>query len=593
MEITKERLEKSILKKIGDFRIFQDILLGKGSFGEVYLSAKYNSNKTISLSDQLYAAKAINKKAIDPKKLAKFEESVFKEIFILKNLHHPNIVTLIDVRSTENRFYLIFEYCSGGTLETYRKSKGVNAVLLEAEALEITKQIAEAMQFCVTNNPPIIHRDLKPANVLLEGGKVKISDFGFARLVENTSDKLKLTTNIGSPLYMAPEIYKGEPYNTKCDVWSLGIILFELLFGRTPWNSKLQTEDDLFKKNILKKPLIFPDDPKIKEATKQLIMGMLQLEQDERMTFEQVLDHAALKPKKHKIKNEEDSQLKNLNKSVSKNLELINKYPLVENCYVNKAKSKTFEEEEKKNNENNDSEKKMDDLANVFEVTNLISKEEIEKNNIIVKQAEDFVGFYLNIVRFLRKVFHHIKAYEKKLRELEVSKQNLMKYMLFLKKMELIVLFKIKKILENGKVNDSLVQEFYATSSKIELLNVLKETFEESMSVFNEILEESMDFEEKTVYFKPEFDYNAAFNKGYRRQFEEFWNLLKVKLEKMDGRMLKLTMEVGISRDLFEFFRFVKGENNTDQFYQLYQDLKNPEKVTIFLEKKVKKEINK
>ena len=204
-EITKERMEKSVLKKIGDFRIFQDICLGKGCFGEVFLATKHTASKTISASDTLYAAKAIAKMNIinpkDPKlkeKMAHFEEKVYKEIFILKKVQHPNIVSLIDVRSTENRFYLIFEYCSGGNLESFRRSKGEKyGHLMEAQALETTRQIAEAMNYCVSMDPPIIHRDLKPANILLEGQKVKISDFGFARLVDNQTDKLILTTNIG------------------------------------------------------------------------------------------------------------------------------------------------------------------------------------------------------------------------------------------------------------------------------------------------------------------------------------------------------------------------------------------------------------
>ena len=199
MEFSKEKLEKSVLKKVGSFRIFQDIKLGSGTFGVVYLSSLYTPNE-ISLTDTFYAAKAINKKVIDPKRLAEFEEKIITEIVILKQLDHLNIVKLIDVRSTDNNYYLILELCKGGTLESYRRKKD-NKRLTETEALDIIRQIASAMIYCNQKEPPIIHRDLKPANILLHDGQVKVSDFGFARLVQNSYDKLKLTTNIGRLIY--------------------------------------------------------------------------------------------------------------------------------------------------------------------------------------------------------------------------------------------------------------------------------------------------------------------------------------------------------------------------------------------------------
>lgn len=194
MEFSKNELKKSTLKKVGEFGIFLDIILGEGTYSKVYLTSKLSQG--VSITDTFFATKTIDKNEINPNKRELFEERVYKEIFILQNLDHPNIVKLIDVRSTTNNFYLIFEYCKGGTLDDYRKKKPSNK-LLELEALEIIKQIADAMNFCVSKNPPIIHRDLKPANFLLQDGKIKISDFGFARLVENNEVKLKLTNKIG------------------------------------------------------------------------------------------------------------------------------------------------------------------------------------------------------------------------------------------------------------------------------------------------------------------------------------------------------------------------------------------------------------
>jgi len=83
----------------------------------------------------------------------------------------------------------------------------------------------------------IIHRDLKPANILIDDGIYKISDFGFARSLSSFSEEL-MESLVGTPLYMAPQILHKVPYSSKCDIFSLGLVFYELLFGRTPWPAK-------------------------------------------------------------------------------------------------------------------------------------------------------------------------------------------------------------------------------------------------------------------------------------------------------------------------------------------------------------------
>ena len=206
MQFTQEKLERSNIKKVGNFKIFQDIPLGSGSYAKVYLSSDYNTNE-VSVSDTFYAAKIINKKIIDPKKFSYFEEKVISEIKILKKLNHPNIVNLLEVRNTENNYYLIFEFCSGGTLDAYRNKK-TGKRLIETEALEIIREIAIAMIYCNQKQPPIIHRDLKPSNILLKDGEIKICDFGLARLIQNCNEKLKLSDNIGKTNILFITYYK-------------------------------------------------------------------------------------------------------------------------------------------------------------------------------------------------------------------------------------------------------------------------------------------------------------------------------------------------------------------------------------------------
>jgi serine/threonine-protein kinase ULK2 len=100
-------------------------------------------------------------------------------------------------------------------------------------------------------NLGIIHRDLKPANILNHDGIVKIADFGFAKYVDNYSSQL-LRSCVGSPLYMAPQVLGRKQYTTKCDIWSIGVIFYEMLFHDVPWKGR--DEQDLLK-NIQVKPL--------------------------------------------------------------------------------------------------------------------------------------------------------------------------------------------------------------------------------------------------------------------------------------------------------------------------------------------------
>lgn len=194
--IDDERMETSNLKIIGDFRIFKDIKLGSGQYGVVYLASK--KMHKISIKEPLLAVKTIDKKNSKISSLEKFQTQIYSECQILTNLSHPNIVKLVDIRATSNNYYLFFEYCSGGNLQQYRKKKNNREkTFSEAEALQTVKQIASAMLHCNKQTPPIIHRDLKPANILLHDGQIKISDFGFARVLESSNEKLRLTAEIG------------------------------------------------------------------------------------------------------------------------------------------------------------------------------------------------------------------------------------------------------------------------------------------------------------------------------------------------------------------------------------------------------------
>lgn len=152
----------------------------------------------------------------------------------MKRVSHSNIVQLHDVFQTNNNMYIVTEMCDFD-LYHYLKEK---RKLPEEEATSMLKQIMKGIKYLHQHN--IIHRDLKPANILLKDKQCKLSDFGFAKNVEHENVFLK--SIVGTPLYMSPQLLQKQKYTNKSDLWSIGLIFYEMLHGKTPWmaNNELQ-----------------------------------------------------------------------------------------------------------------------------------------------------------------------------------------------------------------------------------------------------------------------------------------------------------------------------------------------------------------
>ena len=250
--------------------------IGKGGFGRVYkvhhkLSNQYRAMKIIqckSLSDQ-------------------HSSTIKKEINILKNLDHPNIIKVYEFYQSEKYVYIINELCTGG--ELFDKIVDVK-FFSENVACNIMRQLLSAVAYCHENG--VIHRDLKPENILIENSEekdkeffhIKVIDFGTCEILK----KKKLTEQIGTSFYIAPEVIKNS-YNEKCDLWSCGVILYILLCGSPPFYGK--NEKEIFKK-IIEGNFTFRHKiwNKISSEAKNLVLKLLQVNPDKRLSAKEALE---------------------------------------------------------------------------------------------------------------------------------------------------------------------------------------------------------------------------------------------------------------------------------------------------------------
>ena len=257
--------------KISDFTILKE--LGAGSYGRVILVQH-------KITQAKYAIKCIDKR----NKVNIEEKPYFRrEIEIMYRVHHPNVVKLFGHFEDNKYCYFIMEYIPGGNVYNLVPKNGVRTVPIQTIA-SIMKDVISAVYFLHHMSPPIIHRDIKPENVVLDQNmKAKLTDFGWSNYMQGD---MKRTTVCGTPVYLAPEIINNRGHDEKVDIWCIGVLLFELLTGISPFQG---FDVQSIKYNINRLNIAWQKN--MDRDAVDLIKRILKYNPEERISLENMLLH--------------------------------------------------------------------------------------------------------------------------------------------------------------------------------------------------------------------------------------------------------------------------------------------------------------
>lgn len=322
-------IKNSSIKINNRYEMNQLIKIGSGSYSDVYMGRDIINDKVVAIKKIMMWK--LNEKAT---RMINDEISIMEKI---KNLYHKNIVECFDIIIKDSTVYMILEYCDCGDL-----SKLIGKPIKEEVVEYYFFQIIEALKFLQESK--IIHRDIKPKNILLKNDRkeLKLCDFGFAKL---KSGMERVNTICGSPLYMAPELLEEKTYTDIVDVWAIGMILYEMLYGNHPY-AKCRDIDDLknFSQQDIKIPPENTKNKNINEKCIELLKKMLNKDENKRIALKELFTDPWITYLYEKFSG---SQL-----SVNKPLTKIPEIPEVESNEISEVS-----DSENDNNENNDNEK--------------------------------------------------------------------------------------------------------------------------------------------------------------------------------------------------------------------------------------------
>ncbi|NXI60844.1 AURKA kinase, partial [Chloroceryle aenea] len=286
--ISKQKTEETAKKKteetkkrqwsLDDFEISRP--LGKGKFGNVYLAREKQSRFILAL-------KVLFKTQLEE---AGVEHQLRREVEIQSHLRHPNILRLYGYFHDVTRVYLILEYAPRG--EVYKELQKLTKFDEQRTATYIT-ELADALSYC--HSKSVIHRDIKPENLLLgSNGELKIADFGWSVHAPSS----RRTTLCGTLDYLPPEMIEGRTHDEKVDIWSLGVLCYEFLVGKPPFEAETYQETY---RAIARVEFRFP--PFVTEGARDLISKLLKHNPFHRLPLKDVLLHPWITANSTKLPN--------------------------------------------------------------------------------------------------------------------------------------------------------------------------------------------------------------------------------------------------------------------------------------------------
>jgi len=236
------------------FKWMKGQLIGKGTFGRVYLGMNMTTGELIAVKQVEVNPKAAGQ---DKEKVKEMVKSLDQEIDTMQHLDHPNIVSYLGCERKEFSISIFLEYISGGSIGSCLRKHGK---FEESVVSSLTRQTLQGLAYL--HREGILHRDLKADNILLDlDGTCKISDFGISKKTDNIYGNDITNSMQGSVFWMAPEVIRsqGQGYSAKVDIWSLGCVVLEMFAGRRPW-SKEEAIGAIYKLGSLNQAPPIPDD---------------------------------------------------------------------------------------------------------------------------------------------------------------------------------------------------------------------------------------------------------------------------------------------------------------------------------------------
>ena len=533
--------------------------LGKGAFGEVWKVTHENSKK-------VYCIKMMTKRDIFEQKLI---NQINKEIGIMYNINHPYSVKLYNHFEDNEKLYLIMELASNGNLYNFIQNNKNQKIKTKEMIKKIIIQVIEIIKYL--HSLDIIYRDIKPENILLDKDyNVKLCDYGWASYL---SKGQFCSAYCGTPEYVSPEVIKKYPYNEKVDIWGIGVLIFELVFGYPPFTSNFN--EDRFN-NIKEGKINWPKDLNDMEL-KDLIEKILKVNPKDRISLDEIEKHQWLFDTYKKMKEEKKTN----------------------DTFENKEKSQT--EIYKSNIMHNGISKDAKELLNIYKMENNQLRLKIlkveEDNKILQKKCCDYNDVcYLN-QKLNKKIDENnqqilsltskceqkddiIKDNEKKIKELLLQNNEYKKLEYIKNDYKIMVkeLKNLKTLLEQKNINYINIDN-NKTLNEEELKKILNNFINEfklenaKLSVYNEtknsLIENTIkkEFDTHITNIKNIFEENMSVNsKPYKiieylnSKMEELYGY-KTKAERYQSQTELLLNEQKILKEQVNVYRKIASES--------------------------------